>query len=366
MSDFGPLRSLKIVEMAAIGPVPLFGAIFADLGAIVIRVDRQDHAGTVAVNAANRPTIYLNAKSAAGASCVLDLVANADILVEGFRPGVMERLGLGPDTCLATNPRLVYGRCTGWGQDGALASMPGHDINYIALAGVLGAIGPREMPLPPLNLVADYGGGTMLLAVGVLAALFEARRSGRGQVVDAAMTDGAGLLAAAIYEQLNRDRWENQRASNRVDGAAPYYRCYRCADGKWIAVGAMEMKFREALSVVVGLPELAEDSSSNRERWPDLAEQMVKIFATATRDEWTSRMDGVQCCATPVLDLVEAPLHPHNRERRSFTHDGMGWVPAPAPRFSVTPAQRRQARPVDEVLREFGFSAEEFRRRSAG
>ena len=352
----GPLQGLKILEISATGPVALFGWILADLGATVLRVDRPAHlvGRKEGTHVENRAVIERDLKRPEDIAFILDLVRAADVLVEGYRPGVMERLGLGPDVCHVVNPKLVYGRCTGWGQDGCLAQEPGHDINYLALTGALAAIGTTAEPVVPLNLVADYGGGAMLLAVGVISAVLAAQRSGCGQVVDAAMVDGVGLLTSVIYQLANRGDWHNARAANVLDGAAPYYRCYRCSDEKFVAVGALEMKFRAALGRVLGMEALADPASSDPKRWPAIAAEMSTRFLSASRDEWVARMANHETCCTPVLDMLEAPFHPHNQQRNAFLKTGSGWVPAPAPRLSATPVARSQPPDTASVLAGFG------------
>jgi alpha-methylacyl-CoA racemase len=282
--------------------------------------------------------------------------------VEGFRPGVMERLGLGPQTCLARNPRLVYGRMTGWGQHGPLAQAAGHDINYVALSGALHAIGrAHEAPVPPLNYVADYGGGAMLLAFGVLSALFEAKHSGRGQVIDAAMTDGCALLSAMIYGMKAAGQWSSQRGQNLLDGGAPYYDTYVCADGRHIAIGALEPQFYAELMELCGIQDPALDNQADTARWPMQKLRMADVFLTRTRAEWCVLLEGTDACFAPVLDFDEAPQHAHNQARRAFlTLDGV-LQPAPAPRFSRTPADvPRASRPCDpgSLMADWGLSGD--------
>ncbi|TCZ53953.1 CaiB/BaiF CoA transferase family protein [Roseicella aquatilis] len=363
----GPLKGLRILEFAGIGPGPFCGMVLADLGAEIIRIDRkagppiarEDFTGR------GRRSVALDLKSPAAVAAVLRLVEGADALIEGFRPGVMERLGLGPETCLGRNRRLVYGRMTGWGQEGPLAQAAGHDMNYIALTGALWSIGrPGERPVPPLNLVGDYGGGGMLLAVGLLAALLHARSSGQGQVVDAAMVDGAALLMAPIYAMKARGRWQNRRGSNPLDGAAPWYDTYECADGRWLSVGPIEPQFFALLCETLGLD--AKDFPDRMEpaAWPALKERLAAIFRSRTRDDWCTVLEGTDACVAPVLDLEEAPHHPHNAARGTFAvRDGVV-QPAPAPRFSETPAEIGTPAPLrgeqtEAVLRDFGFAAAE-------
>ncbi|MCT9810895.1 CoA transferase [Acidovorax sp. Be4] len=336
----GPLQGLRVIEMAGIGPGPFCAMLFADMGAEVIRITRP---GTPVdpndILARSRSTVAIDLRAEGAARKVLDIVASADVLIEGFRPGVMERLGLGPDACLARNPRLVYGRMTGWGQHGPLAQAAGHDINYIAISGALHAIGRSgEAPVAPLNYVGDFGGGAMLLAVGVLSALYEAQRSGRGQVIDAAMTDGAALLSAMFYGFKAAGRWSNQRGENLLDGGAHFYDTYACADGKFVAVGAIEPQFYALLRERCGIADDPTfDAQMDADRWPLLKLRMADVFRTRTRDEWCLLLEGSDACFAPVLDWDEAPAHAHNRARGTFV-DVAGVVqPAPAPRFSRTP-----------------------------
>ncbi|ABQ68334.1 L-carnitine dehydratase/bile acid-inducible protein F [Rhizorhabdus wittichii RW1] len=355
----GPLHGIRIVEISAVGPVALFATIMADLGATVIRVDRPSHfeGRKEGAHVANRPVVDRDLKQPESVAFVLDLVRGADVLIEGYRPGVMERLGLGPDVCLAANPKLVFARMTGWGQQGPFAGEPGHDINYLALTGALAAIGTEQEPIPPLNLIADYGGGSMFACVGVLAALLSALRSGKGQVIDVAMIDGVGSLFSMQYERYAQGLWNNARRTNTLDGAAPYYGCYPCKDGKWVAAGALEMKFRRAMANTIGVPELGEESSSDPASWPQLRTRVAEAFKTATRDEWMERMYGRETCCTPILDMDEAPHHPHNVARTGFFQDQGGWVPSPAPRFSATPAERKAPRTAEDVLKDFAAAA---------
>jgi alpha-methylacyl-CoA racemase len=350
----GPLVGLRVVEFAGIGPGPFAAMLLADMGADVVRIDRP---GTAArdqrdVTGRGRRNLVLDLKQHDGVETALQLLDAADALIEGFRPGVMERLGLGPDAVLARNPRLVYGRVTGWGQSGPLAQAAGHDINYIALAGALGAIGPEQKPVPPLNLVGDYGGGALYLVVGMLAAVIEAKRSGRGQVVDCAMCDGAASLLSIFFTLLARGQWEERRASNLLDGGAPFYGTYQCADGGFVAVGALEPQFYETLCRLAGLdgPEFRE--RSDRKRWPQLRQKMQAVFKTRTRGEWCAILEGSDACFAPVLGLREASTHPHLAHRESFVElDGV-LQPAPAPRFSRTPSaiQASSVRSPAEIL----------------
>ncbi|WP_041950434.1 CaiB/BaiF CoA transferase family protein [Verminephrobacter eiseniae] len=341
----GPLTGLRMVEMAGLGPGPFCAMLFADLGADVIAIDRPgvegDHSG---VTGRGKRRLSLDLRQSGPRAAALALIAQADWLVEGFRPGVMERLGLGPAECQALNPRLVYGRITGWGQSGPLSSAAGHDINYIALSGALHAIGrPGAAPPPPLNYIGDYGGGAMLLAVGLLAALHEARQSGQGQVIDAAMTDGAALLSSLFYGLHAADSWSGGRGGNLLDGGAHFYDSYICADGKFVAIGAIEPKFFRRLCALCGLDESFAAQQMERAQWPSMKLRLADVFRTRTRDEWCALLEGSDACFAPVLDWDEAPAHPHNRARGSFVTLGAVVQPAPAPRFSRTPAAQPRA-----------------------
>lgn len=339
----GPLGGVRVVELGGIGPAPFCGMLLADLGAQVVRVDRPQEAGRPTpfpVLHRGRTSVAVDLKHPEGAALVRRLVGGADAVVEGFRPGVLERLGLGPDVCLADNPRLVYGRMTGWGQHGPLADQPGHDLNYIALTGALHAIGPADGdPVVPVNLVGDFGGGGMLLAVGVLSALLQARATGRGQVVDAAMTDGSALLQAMTYGFLAQGLWQDARGVNLLDGGAPFYAVYRCADDRHVAVGAIEPPFYAALLRVLGLadhPAFADQH--DRAAWPAMRAALALAFAARPRDAWAAAFDGQGACVTPVLSLREAAAHPHNTARATYRPGPDGTPePAPAPRFSATP-----------------------------
>lgn len=340
----GPLADVRVVELDAIGPVPLCAMLLADMGADIVRIARAggnkayDDIGEAILHR-GRTSVALDLKDAAEREAALALIAGADILIEGFRPGVMERLGLGPDACHERAPALVYGRMTGWGQHGDLAPRAGHDINYIAITGALAAIGAKEgPPIPPLNLVGDYGGGAMFLAMGVLAALTEARRSGQGQVVDAAMTDGVPVLMSLFLALGQNGGWQDERESNLLDGGAPYYRCYECADGGYVAVGALEPQFFAALVKGLGL-ETAAFRQADKSRWPAMKAAFAARFRTKSRDEWAALFAGRDACVTPVLTMAEAPSHPHNRSRDTFVErDGL-IHPAPAPRFSRTASE---------------------------
>jgi alpha-methylacyl-CoA racemase len=359
----GPLEGVRVVEIAGIGPGPFCAMLLADLGAEVLAVDRpaSGQPGWPALFGRGRRRVAVDLKHPDGPGVVLDLVAGADALVEGFRPGVAERLGIGPEACLDRNPRLVYGRVTGWGQEGPLAQAAGHDIDYIALAGALHPIGPPDgPPVPPLNLLGDFGGGGMLLALGVVAALLEAGRSGRGQVVDAAMVDGAALLTTQLHELLAAGLWTDRRGANLLDGAAPCYAVYETADGRHLAVGALEPQFWAELLKRVGLPADDLPAQLDRDGWPLLRERLAARFRTRTRDEWCALLDGTDACVAPVLSLLEAPAHPHHQARSTFVEIAGGTQPAPAPRFSRTPsADPLPPAPADdELLEAWGLTPE--------
>jgi alpha-methylacyl-CoA racemase len=366
----GPLAGVRVVELAGIGPGPFCAMLLADLGAEVLRVDRPAAArtGWPTVLARGRRSVAVDLKHPDGAGVVLDLVAAADALVEGFRPGVAERLGIGPDACLARNPRLVYGRVTGWGQEGPWRQAAGHDIDYIALAGALHPVGPAGgPPVPPLNLVGDFGGGGMLLAFGVVAALLERGRSGAGQVVDAAMVDGAALLTTQFHELLAAGLWHERRGSNLLDGGAPFYGVYETADGRHLAVGALEPQFYAELLRRLGLDAGDLPDQLDRDGWPLLRERLAALFRTRTLDEWSELLAGTDACVAPVLGLGEAPAHPHNRARGTFVDVGGVVQPAPAPRFSRTPCDppAPAARPgehTDQALTDWGVPAEKVAR----
>ncbi|CCK26071.1 Alpha-methylacyl-CoA racemase [Streptomyces davaonensis JCM 4913] len=342
----GPLTGVRVVELAGIGPGPFAAMLLADLGADVVRVDRPGGPG-LAIDPAydvtnrNKRSVLVDLKSPDGAARVLDLAARADILIEGYRPGVAERLGVGPEDCRARNPRLVYGRMTGWGQDGPLAQRAGHDIGYIALTGTLGMIGaPGEPPPAPANLLGDYAGGSLYLVVGVLAALHHARATGTGQVVDAAIVDGTSHLAAMIHGMLAAGGWQDQRAANLLDGGCPYYGTYETADGKYMAVGALEPQFYDTFLDLLGLDGYA-DARKDWARWGELREAVTARFKSRTREEWTAVFEDSDACVAPVLTLREAPHHPHLAARGTFTDHGGITQPAPAPRFSATPTSVR-------------------------
>ncbi|GAA4634668.1 CaiB/BaiF CoA-transferase family protein [Actinoallomurus vinaceus] len=371
----GPLHGVRVIEIASLAPAPFACMVLSDLGADVLRVDRPSSVAGAATLVGGEATadplsrgrrsIGLNLKDPAGVKVLLRLIESADVLVEGFRPGVTERLGFGPDTCLERNPGLVYGRMTGWGQEGPMAAMAGHDINYIAIAGALDPIGHAgERPVPPLNLIGDFGGGGMLLALGVLAALYERSRSGRGQVVDAAMVDGASLLTSFIHGMRGQGLWRDERGTNLLDGGAPFYDTYETADGRYVSVGALEPQFYAALLRGLGLEGEDLPAQLDQERWPELRARFTEIFKQRTRDEWTAIFDGTDACVAPVLGLGEAPSHPHNRARGGFVELGGLSQPAPAPRFSRTEAEtpRPPVRPgehTDAALAELGLTGEE-------
>ncbi len=340
-----PLSGLRILEFDGLGPVTFAGMILADLGADVLRLSRSADAGAPvfsevggAVLHRGRPAVGVNLKDPDDLAGVLELIDSADALIEGFRPGVMERLGLGPDVCAGRNARLVYGRITGWGQSGPLAHQVGHDINYIALSGALHALGePDRPPRAPLNLLGDYGGGAMMLVTGVLAGLLEAKSTGKGRVVDAAMTDGSALMMSLFHALSARGLWSEARGANLLDGGAPFYRCYACKDGRFVAVGALEPQFYAALVAGLGLEP---DSAPQFDfaGWPALHARLEAVFATRDRDDWAAVFEGTDACVTPVLTMAEAARHPHNAARGTFVGQGLS-QPAPAPRFADTPAE---------------------------
>ena len=335
----GPLAHLKVIEMAGLGPCPLAGQLLADLGAEVILIDRQSgDADPTDINRRNKQSIALNLKTDSGLNIARQLIANADILIEGFRPGVMEKLGLGPEACHQQNPGLIYGRMTGWGQSGPLAQSAGHDLNYLALSGALSAIGKQGQPsIPPLNLVADYGGGTLFLLLGVLSALYERSHSGKGQVIDAAMVDGVPAMMGLIHMLLARQQWSPERESNLLDGGAPFYRCYDTADGKQLSVGPLEPHFFAELLQKAGLPETELTTQYAYQQWPQKREQYQALFKTKTRDQWMAIFEGSDACVAPVLGFDEVESHSHNAARANFLRvDGILQA-APAPRFDRTP-----------------------------
>ena len=366
----GPLQGVRVIELQGIGPGPFCGMMLSDMGAEVIRIDRAGNVSgidldnpPVDVLARGRSSIGVDLKNPEGVEVVLRLIETADALIEGFRPGVMERLGLGPEECLARNPRLVFGRMTGWGQEGPYAMAAGHDINYIALAGALEPIGRHgEAPVPPLNLVGDFGGGGMLLAFGVVCAVVEAQRSGQGQVVDAAMVDGAASLMAMFHSMRALGVWNDERGTNLLDTGSHFYDVYECADGRYISIGSIEPQFYSELLRLTGLDQ-EEDFASQmvRTSWPDLKERITAVFMTKTRDEWCEIMDATDVCFAPVLSLDEVSDHPHNAARNAFLEiDGIV-QPAPAPRFSRTEADtprgsRAPGEDSRQVLLEAGYN----------
>ena len=366
----GPLHGLKVIELASIGPGPMCAMLLADLGADVVRVDRTEPSGLGVpmarkhdINGRNRRSVALDLKSAAGRDAVLRLVDGADVLIEGFRPGVAERLGLGPADCHARNPRLVFGRMTGFGQSGPLADAAGHDLNYLSLTGALHAIGPRGgKPVPPLNLVADYGGGALYLAFGLMSAVFERNQSGRGQVVDAAMVDGAGSLASIFYGMHASGTWSAQRSDNLLDGGAPFYDTYETADGRYISLAPLEPKFFAEFVRLSGLDARFVKVQYDRREWPAMREAITTLMKSRTRDEWCAVLEGSDACFAPVLNFEEAPKHAHAASRQGFITLGGVVQPAPAPRFDRSqPEAPRLAPRVGEhtrqVLAEAGLDA---------
>ncbi len=362
----GPLSGLKVIELQGIGPGPFCGMMLADMGAEVVRIDRASSAGQAArgidILARGRKSIAVDLKNPEGVATVLKLIDQADALIEGFRPGVTERLGIGPDVCLERNPRLVYGRMTGWGQTGTLAEAAGHDINYISLTGALHAIGEKGgKPVPPLNLVGDFGGGGMLLAFGIAAALVERGTSGKGQVVDAAMTDGSALLMNGVFGMMNTEHWVHERGSNMLDSGAHFYGTYETQDGKYISIGSIEPQFYALLLEKSGLDAINDlPRQMERAEWPAVQTQLTEIFKTKTRDEWDEIMLGTDICYAPILDFNDAINHPHTLSRDTFvTVDGIHQA-APAPRFSRTPPETPASAvapgaQTDDVLSQFGF-----------
>ncbi len=365
----GPLHGVRVVELAGLGSAPFCGMVLADLGADVVRIDRPSGGASFATSPEHdltnrgKRSLILDLKREEGVGLVLDLVERAHVLIEGFRPGVTERIGIGPAPCLARNQALVYGRMTGWGQKGPMASMAGHDIDYIALSGVLHAVGPAERPIPPLNLVADFGGGGMLLALGVVAALFSARASGEGQVVDAAMIDGSALLAVSHHGYMADGWWTTDRESNLLDGGAPFYTTYQTADGGHMAVGALEPQFFAELLERLGISDEEFPSQHDRQAWTAMRSAFGGRFKMKTRDEWTRHFAGSDACVTPVLSMSEAPRHPHNVKRSTFVEVDGVTQPGPAPRFTGTPASIARGPSLpgahsDEVLADLGLSSE--------
>ena len=359
----GPLTGLKVVEFAGIGPGPFCGMLLSDLGADVVRIDRKGGRGGAPsdITARGRRSVALDLKTLAAIETCLKLMESADAVFEGFRPGVMERLGLGPDVALSRNPKLVYGRMTGWGQTGPYANAAGHDMNYIAITGALHAIGTAEKPVPPLNLVGDFGGGALYLAFGLLAGVIQARETGKGQVIDCAMSDGAASLMAMFYGFKASGMWKEARRQNLLDGGAHFYDTYQCADGKWISIGSIEPQFYALLLEKTGITDPDFSRQMDRSAWPQLREKLAKAIAGKTQAEWCKIMDASDVCFAPVLDLDEAPRHPHNVARQTFVDVAGVIQPAPAPRFSATPGAIQGPPPAigahdREVLLDWGFT----------
>ena len=359
----GPLKGYRVVEMAGLGPVPFCAMLLSDMGADVVRIDREGGNNPLGLKVdvlnRGRRSVALDLKSSQGVATCLGLVAKADALIEGYRPGVMERLGLGPQECQARNPRLVYGRMTGWGQEGPLADAAGHDINYIALTGALSAMGTRESVVPPLNLVGDFGGGALYLAFGVVCAMLEGKSSGKGQVVDAAMVDGAAHLMTMMYGLKHNGLWVDHRSSNLLDGGAHFYGAFECADGEWVAIGSIEPQFYKLLLQGVGIDPGSSDASQESANWPKMRERLQAVFLRQPRAHWCALMEGTDICFAPVLSMSEAPEHPHNVARETFVREFDVLQPAPAPRFARTPGAIAGPPPAPgehtaEVLKEWG------------
>jgi alpha-methylacyl-CoA racemase len=358
----GPLSGMRIVEFAGIGPGPFCGMLLSDLGADVICIDRAGYVSDEQVTRRGRRSVVLDLKKPDDRETCLRLLEKAEAAFEGFRPGVMERLGLGPEVVLKRNPRLVYGRMTGWGQSGPYSHAAGHDINYIAITGALHAIGLPDKPVPPLNLVGDFGGGALYLAFGLLAGILNARATGQGQVIDCAVTDGTASLMSMMWGFRGNGEWRDARVANMLDGGAPFYGTYQCADGLWITLGSIEAKFYEEFLKRAGItdPEFAD--RMNRERWPALREKFAQIVAARTRAEWCALLEGTDVCFAPVMSLAEAPQHPHNVARGTYVNVHGIVQPAPVPRFSQTPGAIQRPAPkagehTEAVLREWGVSA---------
>ncbi len=366
----GPLAGIRVVEIGSLGPGPFCAMVLADLGADVIRVDRASGGGLVGPSAnyrtellnRGRRSVAVDLKHPRGAEVVLDLVEHADALIEGFRPGVTERLGIGPDECLARNPRLVYGRMTGYGQDGPMAQAVGHDLSYVALSGVLSLVGRRgQPPTPPLSLVGDFGGGGLLLALGLLAALIERGTSGPGQVVDAAMTEGSALLGTAFFGYLQTGEWDPERGTNIVDSGAPFYDVYETADGRWLSVAALEPHFYANLLELLGIADEPRPDQRDRSRWPEMKERFAAAIRTRTRDEWCAAAAGIEACVAPVLTFDEVEHDPQLKARSAFVRNDGLLQPAPAPKFSRTPAKLSRRPPVpgehtSEALADWGLT----------
>ena len=359
----GPLSGLRIVEFAGIGPGPFCGMLLSDLGADVVRIDRIGGRGGAKtdITSRGRRSVALDLKDPAAVELCLKLMEKADAVFEGFRPGVMERLGLGPEAALKRNPKLVYGRMTGWGQFGPYSQAAGHDINYIAISGALGAIGGADKPVPPLNLVGDFGGGALYLAFGLLAGVISARETGKGQVIDCAMTDGAASLMAMFYGMAATGGWSGQRRNNLLDGGAQFYDTYECADGRFVSVGSIEPQFYALLLEKTGVTDPMFKAQMNRADWPAMKQKLAAVFKSKTRDEWCKIMDATDVCFGPVLGLDEAPKHPHNAARKTFIEVEGVTQPAPAPRFSATPGAVQRPPPAigahnAEVLADWGLA----------
>jgi len=360
----GPLSGLKVLEFAGIGPGPFCGMLLSDLGADVVRIDRKGSGRSAPwdITARGRRSVALDLKQPAAVETCLKLMETADAVFEGFRPGVMERLGLGPDVALKRNPKLVYGRMTGWGQTGPYAKAAGHDMNYIAITGALHAIGTTDKPVPPLNLVGDFGGGALYLAFGLLAGVIQARETGQGQVIDCAMSDGAASLMAMFYGFKAAGMWKDERRTNLLDGGAHFYDTYQCADGKWISIGSIEPQFYALLLEKTGIDDPQFKGQMNRDEWPQLREKLAAVIATKTQAEWCELMEATDVCFAPVLTLEEAPKHAHNTARQTFVELGGVTQPAPAPRFSATPGEIQGPPPAigahnDAALADWGFAA---------
>ena len=364
----GPLTGIKVIEIAAIAPLPFCAMMLSDMGAEVIRIDRLTQKGTGSsanVLYRGRKSVAFDLKNSTALDSTLRLSDQADVILEGFRPGVMERLGLGPEVCLERNPKLIYGRMTGWGQNGPLSHAAGHDINYISIAGALGSMGYADRPpAPPLNLIGDFGGGAMYLLAGILAAMVERNSSGKGQVVDAAMTDGTASLLSPFYGLMAMNMWSTERYSNRLDGGAFYYGSYECRDSKYISLGSLEPQFYALLLEKCGITDETFKDQSDQEAWPIKREKMEALFKTKTQQEWCDILEGTDVCFAPVLNLEEAPDHPHNKTRQTFVKIQGVTQPAPAPRFSRTQGKIQSPAAItgantQEVLIDWGFSDSE-------
>lgn len=365
----GPLAGIKVIEMKGIGPGPYAGQILADLGAEVIVVERASKPNSISppsscdVNSRGKRSIALDLKNPMGIEALLRLVEQADVIFEGNRPGVAERLGFGPDTCLKRNPTIVYGRMTGWGQTGPLANSAGHDYNYISLTGAAAAIGTKKHPVLPLNIVGDYAGGSMFLVIGILSALLDVKTSGEGQVIDSAITDGSAHLMSMLYTFSGVGLWRNARESNLLDGGAPYYSPYETADGKHVSVGAIESKFFAQLICTLGLPKEFIEHQNNVQKWIDMRSAFENVFKTKTRDEWVEIFEGSDACVTGIIDFAEAAEHPHNKARDTYIEINGQSQPAPAPKFSRTRCEIPSAPPTEGadtkvVLADWGFDQE--------